>query len=148
DGPAIEGSSDEYRNPVHTYQTNNSSGYIVVLTVKGPGGKESVDKVAVTVLSCSEAANVELSEAKLAIQSCIKAAGRTLDAPVPAWDGAHGMVTAGGIDAADYLRLWDTFKATYRVRQDGVIEEGIDVSWGCIKWAISITGMRWMAIEL
>lgn len=149
DGPAIEGSSDEYRNPVHTYQTNNSSGYIVVLTVKGPGGKESVDKIAVTVLSCSEAANVELSEAKRAIEACLNAAGRDeLDAPAPAWNGSPGVVTAGGVDAAEYLRLWDNFRATYKVGQDGTIEEGIDVSWGCIKWAISITGMRWMAIEL
>jgi len=148
DGPAIEGSSEEYRNPVHTYQTTNSSGYIVVLTVKGPGGKKSVDKIALTVLSCSEAANVELSEAKLAIQGCLNAAGRVeLDAAAPAWDGTHGVVNAGGIDAADYLRLWDKFKATYKVGRDGEIEEGIDESWGCVKWAVSITGMRWMAIE-
>jgi PKD repeat protein len=146
DGPAIEGSGEEYRNPKHTYKTANSSGYIVVLTVKGPGGGKSVDKMVVTVLSCSEAANVELSEAKLAIQGCLNAAGRTqLDAPAPAWDGSSGMVTAGGVDAADYLRLWDSFKATYSVRQDGEIEEGNDVSWGCVMWTMSVTGMRWGA---
>lgn len=135
------------RDFTHTYNVPNSSGYVVVLTVSGPGGKADEEKVgAVTVLSCSEAANVELSEAKLAIQACLSAAGRTtLDAPVPAWDGSRGVVTAGGFDAADYLRTWKSFKATYEIGPDGTVQSGTDVSWGCVVWTISITGPRWRA---
>ena len=139
DGPAIEGSSEEYQNPVHTYTTTNSSGYIVVLTVKGPGGEKYTDKIAVTVLRCSEAAVVELTQAKRAIEACLNAAGKDeLDAPAPAWDGSsRGEVTAGGIDAADYLGVWKEFKATYEITQDGSIVSGTDVSWGCVLWSAS-----------
>jgi PKD repeat protein len=146
DGPSIEGSSEEYQNPVHTYTTANSSGFIVVLTVKGPGGEKYIDKVAVTVLSCSEAANVELSEAKLAIQGCLSAAGmQTLNSPVAAWDGSRDVVKAGSLDAADYLRVWKYFKAAYDIDGHGTIVSGTDVSWGCIEWTVSITGPRWRA---
>jgi PKD repeat protein len=144
--PVVEGSGEEYRNPEHTYKTVNT-GFIVLLRVKGPGGSDDTDETAVTVYMCSEAANVELNEAKLAIQGCLNAAGKTvLDAPAPAWDGkTRGMVTAGGRDAADYLRTWRNFKATYAVQQNGTIESGTDVSWGCVKWTMSITGPRWRA---
>jgi PKD repeat protein len=138
DGPAIEGSTEEYQNPVHTYTTTNSSGYIVVLTVKGPGGEKYIDKVAVTVLRCSEGAVVELTQAGAAIQSCLDAAGtQTLGSAVAAWDGGRGVVTAGGLDAADYLGVWKQFKATYEIAQDGSIVSGTDVSWGCVLWSAS-----------
>jgi PKD repeat protein len=144
--PIFEGKGAEYRNPQHTYTTPNT-GYIVLLRVKGPGGDDDTDQTAVTVYRCSEAANVELNEAKLAIQACLKAAGRTtLDAPAAAWDGkTRGMVTAGGRDAVDYLRLWKNFRATYSVQQNGTIESGTDVSWGCVMWTMSLTGPRWGA---
>lgn len=144
--PILEGSGAEYRNPEHTYTTVNT-GFIVLLRVKGPGGDDDTDQTAVTVYMCSEAANVELNEAKLAIQACLSAAGKTtLDAPAPAWDGkTRGIVTAGGRDAVDYLRVWKSFKATYSVLQNGTIESGADVSWGCVKWTMSITGPRWRA---
>jgi len=150
DGPAIEGSSEEYQNPVHTYTTTNSSGYIVVLTVKGPGGEKYIDKTAVTVLRCSEAAVVELTQAKRAIEACLSAAGKDeLDALAPAWDGSsRGEVTAGGIDAADHLGVWNEFKATYEIAQDGSIVSGTDVSWGCVLWSASglIGRPGWVAI--
>jgi hypothetical protein len=138
DGPAIEGSSEEYRNPVHTYTAANSSGYIVVLTVKGPGGEKYIDKVAVTVLRCSEGAVVELTQAGAAIQGCLDAAGmQTLNSPVAAWDGSRDVVKAGSLDAADYLGVWKEFKATYEIAQDGSIVSGNDVSWGCVLWSAS-----------
>jgi len=147
DGTIVQGAGSDARDFTHIYNTANSSGYVVVLTVRGPGGKVDKEVVGlVTVLSCSEAANTELSEAKLAIQSLLSAAGRTaLDAPATAWNGSRDDVTAGGMDAADYLRTWKTFKATYRVSQAGTIEYGTDVSWGCIEWTMSITGPRWRA---
>jgi PKD repeat protein len=147
DGTVIEGSDAALRNPVHTYQTPNSSGFIVSLTVRGPGGvdqKSEPDIVA--VFSCSEAANVELNLAKLAIKACLSAAGKTvLDSAIVGWDGSPGMVTAGGIDAADYLGVWKTFKATYDMAQDGTITSGTDVSWGCVKWTLTGMGWRWGA---
>ena len=149
DGPSIEGSSEEYQNPVHTYTTVNSSGFIVVLTVKGPGGEKYIDKVAVTVLRCSEGAVVELTQAKRAIGACLNAAGKDeLDAPAPAWDGSsRGEVTAGGMDAADYLGVWKEFKATYEIAQDGSIVSGTDVSWGCVLWSPTglLTRPGWVA---
>ena len=42
----------------------------------------------------------------------------TLDKSGAGWDGSRGKVMAGGRDAADYLGVWKTFKATYDV--DGV----------------------------
>jgi len=132
----IEGSGEEYQNPEHTYTTVNSSGFIVVLTVKGPGGKsEPTDKTVVTVLSCSEAANSELNQARQAIKDCLTAVGiSTLVAEALGWDGSYGKVMAGGRDAADYLGVWRSFKATYNVDQYGTITSGTDVSWGCIWW--------------
>ncbi|MDM7999620.1 MAG: PKD domain-containing protein [Dehalococcoidia bacterium] len=130
----------------HTYESPNSSGYTVVLTVTGPGGKsEPKEKNGIImVYKCSEAANVELSEAKMAIRACLDAAGRTtLDAPAAAWDGRNGVVTAGGFDAADYLRTWKEFRAAYSVGLDGTIESGTDLTWGCVIWTMSITGPRW-----
>ena len=144
DGQIIEGSDDEYQNPTHVYRTCNV-GYIVVLTVRGPGGKD-VKEVSgiVTVMMCSEAANSELVQAKTAIESCLSAAGKTkLDMPVTGWDGTRGKVTAGGRDAADYLGIWKTFKGTYDIDSSGTITHGTDVSWGCVEWAMSITGPRW-----
>jgi len=146
DGPAIEGSGPEHRNPEHTYTTINS-GFIVVLTVKGPGGKHSTDKTEVTVFSCSEAANSELNQARLAIKDCLKAAGTTaVDSEVAGWDGSRGVVTAGGLDAHDYLGVWREFRAVYTVDMGGEITYGTDVSWGCIQWDLSLTGARWRAL--
>jgi PKD repeat protein len=149
DGPSIEGSGEEYQNPAHTYTTTNSSGFIVVLTVKGPGGKsEPTDKTAVTVLSCSEAANSELNQARKAVEDCVKAAGRnTLDSEVLGWDGSSGKVVVSGEDAAQYLGVWNHFKATYNVGQDGTIMSGTDTSWGCIWWNSSAAPQaRWGAL--
>lgn len=148
DGTVVEGAGAEARDFVHTYRTPNSSGYTVVLALKWPGGKPVIEEKSglVTVLSCSEAANTELSEAKLAIQGCLRAAGKTvLDAPAAGWDGGRDEITAGGIDAADYLRVWKYFKATYEVDDRGTIVSGSDVSWGCIEWTMSVTGPRWRA---
>ena len=145
----IEGSGEEYQNPEHTYTTVNSSGFIVVLTVKGPGGKsEPTDKTAVTVLSCSEAANSELNQARKAVEDCLKAAGRnTLDSEVLGWDGSSGKVVVSDEDAADYLGVWKLFKATYNVGQDGTIMSGTDTSWGCIWWNSSAAPQaRWGAL--
>ena len=145
----IEGSGEEYQNPEHTYTTVNSSGFIVVLTVKGPGGKsEPTDKTAVTVLSCSEAANSELNQARQAVKDCLKAAGRnTLDSEVLGWDGSSGKVVVSDKDAADYLGVWKPFKATYNVGQDGTIMSGTDTSWGCIWWNSSAAPQaRWGAL--
>ncbi len=138
DGTVIEGKDENSRNPVHEYITANT-GYMVTLTVRGPGGTDRQEEQSiVTVLRCSEAAVVELTQVGAAIQGCLDAAGagKTLDAPAPAWDGRRGMVTAGGgvIDAADYLGVWKTFKAEYEVDQDGSITSGTDVSWGCVRW--------------
>jgi PKD repeat protein len=147
DGPAIEGSDEESRNPVHTYTTTNT-GFIVSLTVRGPGGedKEMVSG-AVTVFSCQEAATVEANQVKQAIQGCLSAAGKNaLDSGVVAWDGSAGMVTAGGFDAANYLDVWTEFKATYDIAQDGVIANATDISWGCVYWdPSSAMGARWCA---
>ena len=147
DGPAIEGSDEESRNPVHTYTTTNA-GFLVVLTVKGPGGNNrTVEAGAVTVFSCQEAATIESNQVKRAIQGCLSAAGKNaLDSAVVAWDGSAGTVTAGGFDAADYLGVWKTFKATYDVAQDGTITSATDVSWGCVYWdPSSAMGPRWCA---
>ncbi len=135
DGAIVEGSDDESRNPVHEYLTVNN-GYYVNLTVRGPGGSDRCEQVgSVQVLSCSDAAASELNQARKAIENCLKAAGKTrLETPVAAWDGRRGMVTAGGLDAADYLGVWKTFKATYNVLRDGSIDMGTDVSWGCVVW--------------
>ena len=135
DGTIVEGSDAASRNPVHTYSTT-STGMIVTLTVRGPGGEDREAKYGiVTVLRCSEAASLELNQARKAVQSCLTAAGTdALDSFVPAWDGSRGQVTAGGKDAADYLGVWKAFKAAYEVGQDGTIDSGTDVSWGCIFW--------------
>ena len=147
DGTVVQGAGSDARDFTHVYNVANSSGYVVVLTVRGPGGKDDKEEVGVvTVLSCSEAANTELSEAKLAIQGCLSAAGKSaLDAPAVGWDGSWGKATAGNLDAADYLRVWKAFKATYDFDDHGTVVFGTDVSWGCIEWAISITGPRWRA---
>jgi PKD repeat protein len=147
DGTIVQGAGGDARDFTHTYNTPNSSGYTVVLALKWPGGKPVLEeKAVVTVLACSEAANTELSEAKLAIQSLLSAAGGTaLDAPVAGWDGSSGKVTAGGIDAASYLRVWKYFKAAYDFDDHGTVVSGTDVSWGCIEWTMSITGPRWRA---
>jgi PKD repeat protein len=147
DGPAIEGKDEASRNPVHTYTTTNT-GYIVSLTVRGPGGRDQkVEQGIVTVFQCSEAANSELNQARQAIKDCLSAAGKTqLDSTVPIkWDGSRGKVTAGGRDAADYLGVWNTFKAAYDVEAyGGVIISGTDVSWGCIRWNSSaVPQARW-----
>jgi PKD repeat protein len=147
DGPAIEGSDEESRNPVHTYTTTNS-GFIVSLTVRGPGGEDKeVVSGAVTVFSCQEAATVEANQVKQAIQGCLSAAGKNaLDSGVVAWDGSAGMVTAGGFDAANYLDVWTEFKATYDIAQDGIIANATDISWGCVYWdPSSAMGARWCA---
>jgi len=135
DGTVIEGSDGEHQNPEHTYTTTNT-GFIVVLTVQGPGGKDTKSEPGiVTVFSCSEAANSELNQARQAIEACLGAAGKTtLSATSPEWDGSRGEVTAGSIDAADYLGVWKTFKATYNVGEGGEITSGTDLSWGCIWW--------------
>jgi PKD repeat protein len=135
DGTIIEGSDEASRNPVHTYTTTNC-GFILSLTVRGPGGEDQkVEYAIVTVFSCSEAANSEYNQARQAVQRCLTAAGKSvLDSPVSAWDGSRGEVTAGGIDAADYLGVWKTFKATYDVDVNGKITSGTDVSWGCVFW--------------
>jgi PKD repeat protein len=147
DGKIIEGSDEEHRNPVHEYDSLPNRGLVatVILTVRGPGGTHQKEEAQiVTVFSCSEAANSELNQARTAIQACLQAAGKTaLDSTSPEWDGSRGKVTAGGIDAADYLEVWKTFKATYYVDGSGAITSGTDVSWGCIEWALSITGARW-----
>jgi PKD repeat protein len=139
DGPAVEGGR-ELRSITHTYEAANSSGYIIVLTVRGPGGtrtKES-DPGIVTVLGCSEAANSELNGAEAAVQSCLNAAGKSqLDVFDSAWDGSRGKVMAGGRDAADYLGVWKAFKATYNVTKDGTMTSGTDVSWHCVFWEAS-----------
>jgi len=154
DGTIVEGAGDEERNFTHEYKNANSSGYVVLLTVRGPGGKDEEESGIVTVFSCSEAANVELNQAKLAIKNCLSAAGKTVpdDFPVMGWDGSRGKVKTGGRDAADYLGIWKTFKATYDV--DGydisgyaTIGTGTDVSWGCIYWnPNSLGGARWTKI--
>jgi PKD repeat protein len=135
DGTIVEGKDEDSRNPVHEYTTANT-GYIVTLTVRGPGGADQKEEQSiVTVLRCSEAAVVELTQVGTAIQNCLDAAGKTsLDSPVTGWDGSRGEVVAGGRDAADYLGVWKTFKATYEVDQDGSIASGTDVSWGCVRW--------------
>jgi PKD repeat protein len=136
DGIVIEGSDAEHRNPEHTYTTTNT-GFLVVLTVKGPGGEDRhPEQSIVTVFSCSEAANSEFNQAGTAIKNCISAAGRNLDSAVVGWDGRAGMVTAGGFDAANYLDVWtqEDFKATYDVARNGTITSGTDVSWGCVCW--------------
>lgn len=138
DGIVIEGKDEDSRNPVHQYITANT-GYIVTLTVRGPGGSDDAEEMSlVSVLRCSEGAVSELGQAKAAIQSCLSAAGKTaLDSRVTGWNGSRGMVTAGGLDAADYLGVWKTFKATYDVALDGSIINGTDVSWGCVYWDVA-----------
>jgi len=138
DGVVIQGSDAEHRNPEHTYWTTNT-GFLVVLTVKGPGGEDRrPEQSIVTVFSCSEAANSEFNQAGTAIKNCLSAAGKNaLDSAVVGWDGSPGMVTAGGFDAADYLDVWtqEDFRATYDIAQvGGRITLGTDVSWGCVCW--------------
>ena len=136
DGAVVEGKDENSRNPVHEYTTPNT-GYLVTLTVRGPGGTDrKKEQSIVTVFRCSEAAVAELTQVKAAIRSCLDAAGVSLNAPVAAWNGSPGVVTAGGFDAADYLDVWtqEDFKATYEVAQDGSITSGTDVSWGCVRW--------------
>jgi len=154
DGTIVEGSGEDSREFVHTYTYPNSSGYIVLLTVRGPGGKhQQVGEGLVAVFSCSEAANVELNQARKALEDCLSAAGKTqLDSPVPdkwpiTWNGSRGKVTAGGRDVADYLGVWRTFKATYDVDVNGDIDSGTDPpgGWGCVKWTLTGMGWRWGA---
>jgi len=143
DGTVVE---DE-RDFVHTYKTTNSSGYSISLAVRGPGGKgEEVERGLVAVFSCSEAANVELNQARDAIEALIQAAGKP-PAPVTVWDGSRGKVAAGGRDAADYLGVWKTFKAVYDVdaNENGYITVGTDVSWGCVFWdSTKVPKARWV----
>lgn len=149
DGTVVKGSDEESQNPVHTYRTTNT-GYIVSLTVRGPGGEDQkVLEGCLTVSSCQEAATIEVNQAKLAIQGCLSAAGKdAIDSPVMAWDGSAGMVTADGKDAADYLGVWKTFKATYDVAQDGTIASATDIAWGCVYWnPSSLMGPRWCGNE-
>jgi PKD repeat protein len=145
DGPAIEG-GQELRDITHTYTRANSSGYVVLLTVQGPGGSQ-VEEGFVAVYICSEAANVELGQARKAIEGCMGPAKTPLDKSVTGWDGSRGKVTAdkGVRDAADYLGVWKPFKATYDVDQYGTITTGTDVSWGCIEWTLTGMGWRWGA---
>jgi PKD repeat protein len=148
DGTVVEGSGEEQRNFVHTYTVPNSSGYIILLTVRGPGGKHQwVEEGVVAVYTCSEAANVELGQARKAIKDCLSAAGETqLDSPVPVtWNGNPGIVMTGGRDAADFLGVWKPFKATYAVDLDGTITSGTDVDWRCVKWTQTGMGWRWGA---
>lgn len=148
DGTIIKGSDGASRNPVHTY-TTTSTGMVVTLTVQGPGGENRKTEYGiVTVLRCSEAASLELNHARKAVQACLSAAGTAaLDSFVPAWDGSRGQVTAGGKDAADYLGVWKTFKATYEVGEDGTIGSGTDVSWDCVFWdpLFTMVGGGWRA---
>ncbi|MBN2100063.1 MAG: PKD domain-containing protein [Dehalococcoidia bacterium] len=150
DGIVVEGKDESSRNPVHEYITPNT-GYIVTLTVRGPGGMDRREELSiVTVFRCSEAAVAELSQVGAAIEGCLNAAGvQSLDAPVAAWDGSRGVVMAGGIDAADHLGVWDHFKATYEIAQDGSIVSGTDMSWGCVLWSASglIGRAGWVAKE-
>lgn len=150
DGTVLPGGG-ELKNVTHTYETVNSSGYTIVLTVQGPGGRDDETKEGiVTVLSCSEGANSELNQARQAIQACLNAAGKTkLDKEEPAWDGSRGKVTAGNgaKDAADYLGVWKTFRATYEVELDGTIAAGTDVTWGCVYWGSNLGKMMWVAIR-
>ena len=144
DGTVIEGIDEASRNPVHTYTTTNT-GYIVSLTVRGPGGKSDpkVEQGIVTVFQCSEAANSELNQARQAIKDC-RGTANTLDKFGAGWDGSRGKIMAGGRDAADYLDVWTTFKATYDVDRYGVITSGTDVSWGCIRWnSEAVPQARW-----
>jgi PKD repeat protein len=149
DGIVVEGKDENSRNPVHEYTTPNT-GYLVTLTVRGPGGTDRKrEQSIVTVFRCSEAAVAELTQVGAAIKNCLDAAGvQTLDAPVAAWDGSREVVMAGGLDAADYLGVWNKFKATYEVAQDGSIASGTDVSWGCVLWSASglIGRPGWVAI--
>ena len=149
DGIVVEGKDENSRNPVHEYTTPNT-GYLVTLTVRGPGGTDRKrEQSIVTVFRCSEAAVAELTQVGAAIKNCLDAAGvQTLDAPVAAWDGSREVVMAGGLDAADYLGVWKSFKATYEVAQDGSIASGTDVSWGCVLWSASglIGRPGWVAI--
>ncbi len=148
DGTIVEGRDEASQNPVHTYITT-STGFIVTLMVRGPGGEnQKVEYGMVTVFQCSEAANLELSHARKAIQACLSAAGTTgLDSFVPAWDGSRGQATAGGKDVADYLGVWKAFRATYEIGQDGTIRSGTDVSWGCVFWdpLFQVLGGGWRA---
>ena len=141
--PVVQGSDEASRNFTHEYQHANSSGYTITLTVKGPGGSVTKSQYgAATVFSCSEAANAELNQAKTALTAC-KGTANTLD-KYGVWDGSRGIVVAGGRDAADYLGVWKTFKATYDVDKYGTITSGTDVSWGCIYWnTASLGGARW-----
>jgi PKD repeat protein len=136
DGTVVQGSGGEARDFTHTYETANSNGYVVVLTVRGPGGEHTHEKSGVvTIMTCSEGAASELNQARQAIKDCLNAAGSTaLDSEVLGWDGSRGVVVPRGVDAADYLGVWETFKATYDVAQDGTITSGTDVSWGCVFW--------------
>jgi PKD repeat protein len=143
DGTVVKGSGEEQRNFVHTYTVANSSGYVVLLTVQGPGGSQ-VEEGFVAVYICSEAANVELGQARKAVKDC-KGTADTLDKFDPVWNGSRGKVTAGGRDAADYLGVWKPFKATYDVDQYGDINSGTDVSWDCVKWTLTGMGWRWGA---
>jgi len=135
DGIVVEGKDENSRNPVHEYITPNT-GFVVTLTVRGPGGSHRKEELSiVTVFRCSEAAVAELTQVGTAIKECLAAAGlQSLDSPVAAWDGRREVVTAGGVDAVDHLGVWKTFKATYEVAQDGSIVSGTDVSWGCVLW--------------
>ena len=147
DGIVVKGSDEESRNPIHTY-TTMSTGFIVVLTVKGPGGQaRHTEPSFVTVFNCQEAATAESNQARRAIKDCLSAAGKTaLDSAVVGWDGSVGMVTAGSQDAVDYLGVWKTFKATYDIAQDGTIANATDISWGCVYWdPSSAMGPRWCA---
>jgi len=146
DGTIVEGSGEDSREFVHTYKVSNSSGYIVLLTVRGPGGKDPhAEEGVVAVYSCSEAANVELNQARKAIEGCMGPTKTPLDKSVTGWDGSRGEVTAGGRDAADYLGVWKTFKATYDVDVYGSITSGTDQFWGCIFWdSTKVPQARWV----
>ena len=148
DGTVVEGRDENSRNPVHEYTTPNT-GYIVTLTVRGPGGPDIKEEQSiVTVFRCSEAAVAELTQVQAAIQGCLDAAGmQTLNSPVAAWDGSRDVVKAGSLDAADYLGVWKEFKATYEIAQDGSIVSGTDVSWGCVLWSPTglLTKPGWVA---
>jgi len=148
DGTVVEGRDEASQNPVHTY-TDDNIGFAVTLTVRGPGGENRKSLYGiVSVLRCSDAASSELTQARQAIQACLSAAGAmALDSLVPAWDGSRDQVSAGGKDAADYLGVWRTFKATYEIAQDGTIRSGTDISWGCVFWdpVFELKGGGWRA---
>lgn len=140
-----DGAVSTQRNPTHTYTTPGS--FTVFLEVTGPGGSNRASKTHyIIVLSIQEMANKERTAAAEAITKCLLEAGASeLDEAVEGWDGAPGVVIAGGgaADASDYLPAGVApFRAKYDVDQSGSITFGVDVSWGGLTW--DDTHDRWL----